>query len=64
MTDSERDAVYTGLCRQMTELGEAQAPLFLARLALLAFERLDDAEAALGLIGDAARDLQPGARAG
>ena len=54
------DAVYTSLCRQMTELGEAQAPLFLARLALLAFERLDDADAAQGLIGDAARDLQPG----
>ena len=60
MTDSERDAVYTSLCRQMTELGEAQAPLFLARLALLAFERLDDADTAQGLIGDAARDLQPG----
>ena len=60
MTDSERDAVYTSLCRQMTKLGEAQAPLFLARLALLAFERLDDADAAQGLIGDAARDLQPG----
>ena len=61
MTDSERDAVYSSLCRQMTELGEAQAPLFLARLALLAFERLDDAAAAQRLIGDAARDLQPGA---
>ena len=61
MTDSERDAVYTSLCRQMTELGEAQAPLFLARLALLAFERLDDADAAQGLIGDAARDLQSAA---
>jgi hypothetical protein len=61
MTDVERDAVYTALCRQMTELGEAQAPLYLARLALLAFEKLDDADAARALIGDAAHELQPGA---
>jgi hypothetical protein len=41
----------------MTRLGEAQAPLFLARLALLAFERLGDAEAAQALIDAAAADL-------
>lgn len=61
MTDVERDAVYTALCRQMTDLGEAQAPLFLARLALLAFERLDDAGAAQSLIEEAAQDLPSGA---
>lgn len=61
MTDSERDAVYTSLCRQMTDLGQAQAPLFLARLALLAFERLDDAESAQVLIDEAARGMAPGA---
>ena len=58
MTDSERDAVYTQLCNTMTELGEANAPLFLARFALLAVERIDNAQAALGLI-DAARDEMP-----
>lgn len=55
MTDAELDAVYTRLCKKMTELGEASAPLFLARFALLAIEKIGDAETSLGLI-DAARD--------
>ncbi|WP_322057807.1 hypothetical protein [Paraburkholderia sp. J63] len=55
MTDSELDKVYTRLCKTMTELGEANAPLFLARFALLAVERIGNAEASLGLI-DAARE--------
>ncbi|MDR3097970.1 MAG: hypothetical protein LBV73_12965 [Paraburkholderia sp.] len=58
MTDSELDTVYTRLCKTMTELGEANAPLFLARFALLAVERIGNAQAALGLI-DAARDDMP-----
>ena len=55
MTEQELDLVYTRLCRVMTRLGEAQAPLFLARLALLAFDRLGDAAVASALI-DAAAD--------
>lgn len=55
MTDSELDRVYTRLCKTMTELGEANAPLFLARFALLAVERIGNAETSLGLI-DAARE--------
>ncbi|HKT95996.1 MAG TPA: hypothetical protein VJS30_05625 [Paraburkholderia sp.] len=55
MTDSELDMVYTRLCKTMTELGEANAPLFLARFALLAVERIGNAQASLGLI-DAARE--------
>jgi hypothetical protein len=55
MTESELDMVYTRLCKTMTELGEANAPLFLARFALLAMERIGNAEASLGLI-DAARE--------
>lgn len=55
MTDSELDMVYTRLCKTMTELGEANAPLFLARFALLAMERIGNAQASLGLI-DAARE--------
>ena len=43
MTDSELDDVYTPLCKTMTRLGEPNAPLFLARFALLAIERIDDA---------------------
>ncbi|MFT3816742.1 MAG: hypothetical protein QM750_03790 [Rubrivivax sp.] len=59
MTDRELDAVYTALCQTMTQLGPAQAPLFLARFALLAIKRIDDAGAAAGLIEAAARDLDP-----
>lgn len=57
MKDSELDAVYTQLCRTMTELGADKAPLFLARFALLAIERIDDPEAARRLISDAAEDM-------
>ncbi|QBQ99684.1 hypothetical protein [Paraburkholderia pallida] len=55
MTDSELDMVYTRLCKTMTELGEANAPLFLARFALLAMERIGNAETSVDLI-DAARE--------
>jgi len=55
MTDSELDRVYTRLCKTMTELGEANAPLFLARFALLAMEQIGNAQASLDLI-DAARE--------
>jgi len=57
MTDSELDAVYTRLCKTMTQVGEANAPLFLARFALLAFDRTGDAEAALRLIADASEGM-------
>ncbi|WP_027794020.1 hypothetical protein [Paraburkholderia acidipaludis] len=62
MTDSELDTVYTRLCKTMTEVGETQAPLFLARFALLAIERIGNADASLGLIAAAHEDLPaPGA---
>ena len=54
MKDSELDAVYTQLCRTMTELGADRAPLFLARFALLAIERINDPVAALRIVDDAA----------
>jgi hypothetical protein len=57
MKDTELDAVYTQLCRTMTELGEDNAPLFLARFALLAIQRIADPEAALRIIGDAAEGM-------
>ena len=38
MTDTELDTVYTPLCKTMTRLGEPNAPLFLARFALLAID--------------------------
>ena len=57
MSSAELDAVYTGLCTTLTGLGQAQAPLFLARLALLAFSHIGDAQVAQGLIAAAAQDL-------
>jgi hypothetical protein len=53
MTESELDSLYTQLCRTMTDIGEARAPLFLARFALLAINEIDDAAAAQRLIADA-----------
>jgi hypothetical protein len=55
--DSELDAIYTQLCKTMTELGEPSALLFLARFALLAIDRLDDREMAFQLIEAAAENL-------
>lgn len=57
MTDSELDAVYTQLCKTMTQLGETCTPLFLARFAMLAIDRLDDGEVAQQLINSAAEDM-------
>ncbi|HZZ02397.1 hypothetical protein [Paraburkholderia sp.] len=54
MTDSELDLVYTTLCKTLTAEGEAQAPLYLARLALLSMTELGDVQRALSLI-DAAK---------
>jgi hypothetical protein len=55
--DSELDAIYTHLCKTMTDLGEPNALLFLSRFALLAIDRLDDREAAFQLIEAAAENL-------
>lgn len=57
MTDQQLDAVYTALCATMTTLGEPNAPLFLARFALLAIESIGDAQAVERLIAAAAEDL-------
>jgi hypothetical protein len=54
MTNAELDVVYTTLCRTMTELGEVNATLFLARLAMLAIARLNDGATAKDLIEAAA----------
>ena len=59
MNDLELDAAYTSLCKTMAGLGEPNAPLFLARFALLAIERIGDAEAVRRLIDAAAEDLAP-----
>jgi hypothetical protein len=53
MTDSDLDNVYARLCKAMTQVGEANAPLFLARFAMLAIDTIDDPAVALNLIDDA-----------
>jgi hypothetical protein len=58
MNERELDAAYTLLARTLSDLGEAQAPLMLARLAVLALARAPDAAAAGQLVRDAAEGLQ------
>jgi hypothetical protein len=43
LSDQELDEVYTQACTTMTELGETQTPLYLARLALLLMKEVGDA---------------------
>ena len=61
LTDTELDAAYTQFCHQMTAVGEAEAPLFMARFALLAMRRIGDASAVQQLIAQAAKDMAPSA---
>jgi hypothetical protein len=58
MTESELDSVYTELCKTMTELGEGQSRLFLARFALLAITNMNDMAKAQRLIADASDGLK------
>lgn len=57
MTDSDLDIVYTRLCKTMTQLGQPNTSLFLARFAMLAIDRIDDPTAALNLIDDASEGM-------
>ncbi|CAB3765385.1 hypothetical protein B7G54_14710 [Burkholderia puraquae] len=57
MTDTERDTLYTDLCRAMTRIGEADASLFLARFALLSIEAIGDTATVARLIADASDGL-------
>lgn len=59
LSPTDLDAVYTELCQALTTLGEPQAPLMLARFALLAITELDDADTARRLIAAAADGLGP-----
>lgn len=57
LNDTDLDQAYTHLCKTMTRLGGANAPLFLARFALLAMTRLGDAETAMRLVDSAGEGL-------
>ena len=57
MNERELDAAYTLLARTLSELGEAQTTLLLARLAVLALARAPDGASAERLVRDAADGL-------
>jgi hypothetical protein len=57
MTDSDLDIVYTRLCKTMTQLGESNTSLFLARFAMLAIDKINDPAVALNLIDDASEGM-------
>lgn len=57
MNAADLDTVYTSLCRAMTAVGEAQAPILLARFALLAIVEIADPDRLEQLIAAAAQDL-------
>jgi Protein of unknown function (DUF2783) len=58
VNNADLDAAYTKLCRTMTALGQAQAPLYLARFALLAITQIGDRATIERMIEDAAAELQ------
>jgi hypothetical protein len=55
VTEAEFDGIYTTFCKSLGEVGEARSPLFLARFALLAMEKIDDPPALLSMIEAAGR---------
>ena len=57
LTDQELDEVYTQACTTMTELGEVNTPLFLARLALLLMKEVGDASRIRSAIAAARVDV-------
>lgn len=59
MNDHDLDALYTRLCRTLTAAGQAQAPLLLARFALLAMTHIADPPAIERMIDAAADGLGP-----
>lgn len=59
MTPDELDDCYAHLCRTMAAAGAANAPLLLARFAILAMDRIGDAQAIRRTIDAAAADIAP-----
>jgi len=57
MTATDLDDVYTELCQTMASLGEERAQLFLARFALLAMVRIDQAASVRAMIAEAAENI-------
>lgn len=53
------EPLYETLAAHLDAIGEAQAPLFLAKAALALAVALGDGERAQRILSDCARDLQP-----
>jgi hypothetical protein len=59
MNEADLDELYSLLCRTMTALGAEQAPLYLARFALLALTEIADRPTCERLITEAVEGLEP-----
>lgn len=57
LDDAARDRLYTACAEAITAAGDTREALFLARLALLLFEAVDDEARCLRAIESALRDL-------
>jgi len=57
LEDAARDRVYTRCANAISEAGTEAESLFLARLALLLFERVGDEEQCLSALDQALADL-------
>jgi hypothetical protein len=57
LDDAARDLLYRHCCLAISEAGRERESLYLARLALLLFEAVGDAERCLAAIDEAGRDL-------
>jgi hypothetical protein len=60
INESELDSVYGEVCRAISEVGEAHAPLLLARFALLAIGEIGDVERVRRIL-TSARDCEAAA---
>jgi hypothetical protein len=53
MTDTDLDQSYSAVCEALSQVGEAQAPLFLSMLCLSLMSRFERADQVLPLIANA-----------
>ena len=59
--ESELDSLYGELCRALSDVGEARAPLLLGRFALLAIAEIGDVERVQRIL-QSARNCEAGSR--
>jgi hypothetical protein len=60
ISETELDSIYGELCRAISQVGEANAPLLLARFALLAIAEIGDVERVQRIL-TSARDCEAAA---